>query len=107
MGIIWEQEEREIEMSKQKACEQSWWRIPIDSLNNNLILVKVGNNDRPAAIEDINDAVKQWKEVEKTLKEHNVNCTILVMHHAMDIEVVDGCDFVKIAGKPGRKSNKK
>jgi hypothetical protein len=57
--------------------------IPLKSLKNKLLIVKVGNDERPAGPKDIKDTKKVFK---KALK--GVKCRILVTHHALSVRVV-------------------
>lgn len=52
-------------------------------LNNKLVIVKIGSEDRPATEQDIKDAEKQ---IRKALK--GIKCRIVVTHHCFDISIV-------------------
>ena len=54
-------------------------------LKNKLLVVKVGNDERPAGKQDIKDVRKQIK---KALRENKP----LVTHHAVDFVVIDGIE---------------
>jgi len=61
--------------------------LPLDS---QLIIVKVGTEDRPASEEDIN-------QVEEEIKALNLPCTFLVTHHAIEFKTVE--DVIKESNK--------
>jgi len=61
----------------------------------NVIVVKVGNNERPAGPEDIKNVKKQFKK----LKKKNASLSdfdIFVTHHAIEISIVDEEGSVRI-----------
>jgi hypothetical protein len=50
-------------------------------VKNRLVVVKVGNDDRPAGPKDIKD---MKKKIKKALKKNR----ILVTHHAVEFEII-------------------
>jgi hypothetical protein len=57
--------------------------MDLSSLKGKLVIVKVGNEDRPACPDDIKNMLKQIKSALAGTK-----CRLLVTHHAVEIEVI-------------------
>jgi hypothetical protein len=55
----------------------------LKDLKNRLIVVKVGDAERPASPEDITSIKKQFKKVLKGIK-----CRVLVTHHAVRVSTI-------------------
>ena len=58
--------------------------IPIYQLKDNILIVKVGNEDRPAGPDDITQV---RNELTKILKDFE-GCRVLVIHHAIDFQLL-------------------
>jgi hypothetical protein len=56
-----------------------------NSLEGKFLLVKVGNENRPANDEDLKDLSEK---IDNVLKNNNINCAVLVTHHAVDINII-------------------
>ena len=55
-------------------------------IDGKLLLVRVGNEDRPATDREIDDIKKQ---ITALLEENSVECLVFVTHHAVDIKIVE------------------
>jgi len=55
-------------------------------LEGKFLLVKVGNQDRPATDDDIKDIEDKLIGL---LEKNNVNCLAFVTHHAVEIELIE------------------
>lgn len=55
-------------------------------LEGKFLLVKVGNNDRPATDQDIEDIEIQLLSL---FEKNNINCLAFVTHHAVEMEIID------------------
>jgi len=79
-------------------------KFPVESLNGKLVLVKVGNSDRPASADDLEDMKKQWEDA---LNNSEVDCTVIITHHAVDVDVLGGKDFKKFVSVLGENKNRR
>jgi len=57
-----------------------------ESLEGKFLLVKVGNDARPATDDDIEQIEGKLTGL---LEENNVNCLAFVTHHAVEIEIIE------------------
>lgn len=59
--------------------------IEFKDLEGKFMLVTVGNNEKPANSDDINEIESKLL---KLLEDNNINCAIFVTHHLVDIKIV-------------------
>jgi len=57
-----------------------------NDLEGKLLLVKVGNDDRPATDADIEDIESKLTSL---LEENNIDCLAFVTHHAIEFEIIE------------------
>jgi len=69
---------------KQNRRKKKVKKEIFSSLEGRFLLVKVGDNGRPASPEQIKEIEK---ELIKLFKENDVNCLTLVTHHCVNIEL--------------------
>jgi hypothetical protein len=71
--------EKEVKKSKKKDKDIA------SILEGRFIVIKVGNDQRPATDEDIEEIEKKFGEL---MKMDNINCSVFVTHHAIQVEVI-------------------
>ena len=80
--------EKEKNISKKKSATKKVEvinEIPVSSLEGKFLLVKVGDNDKPASDDDIKDINDKLL---KLFADNNVNCTTFVTHHRINMIVI-------------------
>ena len=55
-------------------------------LEGKFILVRVGNNDKPASTKDIKEVTEK---LEKMFSDNKINCLTFVTHHAVNIDIIE------------------
>jgi len=61
-------------------------KISCADLENKFLLVRVGNNDKPASLEQI----KEVRDlVDDLIQRNGINCLPLVTHHAVSVEIIE------------------
>lgn len=78
--------------------------IPLGQLKDNLLIIKVGNKDKPATKEDIDNVLDTLKQCLADLDLKDTH--ILVTHHAVDFEMI-GIKGLKNIKKEERALKKK
>lgn len=70
--------ENDIENDIEKVCQ-------FEDLEGKFLLVKVGNNDKPAQTKDI-DIISD--QLDQLFKDNNINCIAYVTHHAISMDII-------------------
>lgn len=87
--LIRDKEENKVDLEK-KCCEDivktKIEKISCEDLENKFILVRVGNNDRPAVEAEMKE-VKE--ELDRIFDENGINCLLFVTHHAISIDIIE------------------
>ena len=60
-------------------------KIDCPDLENKFLLIRVGDNHRPASEEDISDFSDR---LEAMFNDNGINCLAFVTHHAVSIEII-------------------
>jgi len=69
---------------KEKPVVKVVKSINFKTVEGRFLHIKVGNQERPAEVKDIDGIQKSLDEI---LKENNVNCIAFVSHHAVEITI--------------------
>jgi hypothetical protein len=69
-----------------EANDESVNQICCPDLENKFVLVRVGDEHRPATEEDIDEITEK---LETMFDENGISCLTLVTHHAVSIEIIE------------------
>lgn len=75
------QEKNEKELNKKSNTKS----IKFKSLEGKLLLIKVGNDSRPAGENEIKDLENKMVTL---LEENDINCAVLVANHTVSVEII-------------------
>jgi hypothetical protein len=77
----------ENEDKKEKKIEaEIVQQISCPDLEGKFVLVRVGDNHRPATTDDIDEITEK---LEKMFEENGINCLTFVTHHAISIDLIE------------------
>ena len=77
---------KKVEVKKQlKSGSIKTKAFDVSTLNGKMLLVRVGDDERPAIQEDIDDVENKLSSL---IKKNRINCVVFVTHHRVRVDII-------------------